>query len=238
MKKHSNKRRNHSRAKANLSQTKPKIIDLGPEELAVYARLAEKEVLPTIEDMELSAGAAIFLLAQYARSLITGNSRLTLESATSTSNDIIRLWQAGLYQPSSQYPFTLEETLSDLKNGMKAQADYSAYFQPFTPVHPLPPRGVGQIAGGIVRHPKTHLWQIWLIFDGPCEFLGAYHNASTAQEILEELINMTRKGNGPGFAEALYRRLITSRGDGDPQQISFDMMSYLIDNLKAYSIEL
>lgn len=238
MKKHNKKRRNRFNAKANVSPTKKKIINLGPEELAGYARLAEKEVLLTIKDMEMSAGAAIFLLAQYTRSLITGSSHLTLESAMSISNNIIRLWQAGLYQPGSQYPFTLEETLLDLKNGMKAQTDYSAYFQPFTPVHPLPPRGVGQIAGGIVQHPKTHLWQIWMIFNGPCEFLGAYHDVSTAQEILEELINMTRKGNGPGFAEALYQRLITSRGDGDPQQISFDMMSYLIENLKSYMIDL
>lgn len=203
-----------------------------------YARLAEKEVLPTIKDMELSAGAAIFLLAQYARSLITGSPRSTLESATNLSNNIIALWRAGLYQPGSQYPFTLEETLLDLKNGMKAQIDYPEYFQPFTPVHPLPPRGVGQIAGGIVRHPKTHLWQIWLIFDGPCELMGAYPDAFTAQRMLEELINMTRKGNGPGFAEALFQRLITSGGDGKPQQISFDMMSYLMDNLQSYMIEL
>jgi len=58
---------------------------------------------------------------------------------------------------------------------MKAQTDYSECFQPFAPVHPLPPRGVGQVAGGIVQHPKTHLWQIWMMLDSPCEFLGTYH---------------------------------------------------------------
>lgn len=237
MKKRNNKGTHRFKAPPNHSQNKQRIIELKPEDLALYARRAEKEAMPTIKDMELSAGAAIFLLAQYARSLITGSSSLTLKSATDISNNIVALWQAGLYQPSSQYPFTLEETLLDLKNGMKARIDYSAYFQPFTPIHPLPPRGVGQIAGGIVQHPKTNLWQIWLIFDGPCEFLGAYHEASIAQKMLEDLINMTRKGNGPGFAEALYQKL-TSKENGEPQQISFDMMSYLIDHMESYIIKL
>lgn len=208
-----------------------------PEELVVYARLAEKEVLPIIKDMEFSAGAAIFLLAQYTQVLITGSSRSTEENATNISNNIIMLWQAGVYQPSPQYPFTLEETLLDLKNDVKAQADYSEDFQPFTPTHPLPPRGVGQVAGGIVLHPKTRLWQIWMMLDGPCVFLGAYRDPSTAQKMLEEIINMKRQGKGPEFAQTLYQKVV-SRGDGEPQQISFDMMLYLIDHTHVYMIDL
>ena len=237
MKKRSNKGTHRFKATTSHSQAKQRIIDMKAEDLAIYARRAEKEALPTIKDMELSAGPAIFLLAQYAQALITGSPRLTLESATSISNSIIALWQTGAYQPSPQYPFTLEDTLADLRDGVKAQNDYSEYFQPFTPTDPLPPRGVGQVAGGIVQHPKTHLWQIWMMLDGPCEFLGAYHDPATAQKMLEEIINTTRQGNGPGVALSLYQKVVF-QGDGEPQQLPFDMVAYLLEYLKIYTIEL
>jgi hypothetical protein len=238
MKKRNNKKK---RVRFNVGtshpQIKRKVIDMKPEDLAAYVHHAEKEALPTIKDLEISAGAAILLLAQYTQALITGDPRLTLESATSITDSVIALWQIGSYQPGSEYPFTLEETLLDLKNNMRAQNDYSKCFQPFTPIQPLPPRGVGQIAGGIVQHPKTHLWQIWMILDGPCEFLGAYCDASTSQKALEEVVNTTRQGKGPEFAETLYQK-ITSKGDGEPQQIPFDMMVYLLDHIEFYMIEL
>jgi hypothetical protein len=213
------------------------VVNVKPDDLARYVRQAEPQTIPIIKEMEVSAGAALFLLAQYTQALITGNSHITLESATTITDSVLAIWQTGSYHPSEQYPFTLEETLLDLKNDMKAQNDYSKCFQPLTPIQPLPPRGVGQIAGGIVLHPKTHRWQIWMMFDGSYEFLGAYHDASTAQKMLEEIINITRQGKGPGFAQALYQK-ITSKGDGEPQQIPFNMMSYLIDHLASFMIDL
>jgi hypothetical protein len=64
MGKHSNKKK-HFKARVNRPPIKQRIIEMKPEELAVYIRRAEKEVLPIIKDMEMSAGAAVFLLAQY-----------------------------------------------------------------------------------------------------------------------------------------------------------------------------
>lgn len=237
MKKPNNKKKNRFKITTNRPHVKQRIINMKLEDLVIYARRAEKEALTAIKDMELSAGPAIFLLAQYAHALITGSSRLNLESATSISNSIVALWQTGAYRPSPQYPFTLEETLADLREGVKAQNDYSEYFQPFTPTDPVPPRGVGQVAGGIVQHPKTHLWQIWMMLDGPCQFLGAYRDSATAQKMLEEVINTTRQGNGPRVALSLYQKVV-SRGDGKPQQLPFDMMAYLLEHLKIYAIEL
>lgn len=235
MKKPSNKRKNRFKVTTDRPHVKQRIINMKPEDLVIYVRRAEKEVLPIIKDMEISAGPAIFLLAQYAQTLITGNPRLTVESATSISNSIIALWQTGAYQPSPQYPFTLEETLTELKDGVKAQNDYSEYFQPFTPTNPIPPRGVGQVAGGIVRHPKTHLWQIWMMLDGPCKFLGAYRDPAIAQKNLENVINAVRHGEKPIAALSLYRKLM-SQADSEPQQIPFDMMNYLIESIQQYTI--
>ncbi|MGH2639607.1 MAG: hypothetical protein ACRDF4_10065, partial [Rhabdochlamydiaceae bacterium] len=67
MKKRSNKGNNRFRATTNHPQTKQRVIDMKPEDLAVYAHRAEKKVLPIIRSMEVSAGPAIFLLAQCAQ---------------------------------------------------------------------------------------------------------------------------------------------------------------------------
>src|SRR5260221_3678586 len=58
----------------------PRTIEMEPEDLAVYVRRAEKEVLPIIKEMHLGPGAAQFLLAQQTQVLVTGDPRLTVES--------------------------------------------------------------------------------------------------------------------------------------------------------------
>lgn len=236
MGKHSNKKK-HFNARTNRPPIKQRIIDMKPEDLVVHVRRAEKEALPIIKNMELSAGATIILLAQYTQALVTGDPRATLESTNLIISNVMTLWETGLYQPDPAYPFSLEETRFELQSGVQAQKDYSTSFQSFVPVHPLPPRGIGQVAGGIVQHPKTRLWQIWMMLDGPCEFLGAYRDPSIAQRMLEEVINAARQGKGPGFAKALYQKVI-SHGDDEPRQIPFDMMSYLVDHLQLYLIKL
>jgi hypothetical protein len=55
---------------------KPHAIEMGPEELAVYVRRAENEVLPIIKKMYLGRRAARFLLAQQAQVLVTGDPHL------------------------------------------------------------------------------------------------------------------------------------------------------------------
>lgn len=235
MRKHSSKKKSRFKARAQGSQSKQRIINMKPEDLAVYVRRAEKEALPTIKELEISAGAAIFLVAQYTQAFVSGKPHLTLESATSITNSVIALWQTGSYQPGPEYPFSLEETLLDLKNGMNSQKDYSTSFQPFTPSQTSIPGGLGQIAGGIVQHPKTHLWQIWMMLDSSCEFLGAYSDPSTAQKHLEDVINAVRQGKKPETALLLYQALM-STSESEPQQIPFDMMNYLMENVQQYTI--
>lgn len=237
MRKHNSKKRGRFEAKTFRIQTKQRVIDTKPNDLAVYIRRAEKEALPTIKNLEVSAGAAVFLVALYTQAFVTDQPDLTVEKARSIAKSVLALWQTGSYQPSPEYPFTLEETLQDLKDGMNAQKDYSECFQPFSPAdtYTSTPKGFGQIAGGVVLHPKTHLWQIWMMLDGPCEFLGAYRDPSIAQKNLEDVINAVRQGKKPEAALPLYQKLML-QADGEPQQIPFDMMTYLIENVHQYTI--
>ena len=109
--------------------------EMMPEELAVYVRRAEKEILPIIKGMKLGPGAAQFLLAQHTKILVTGDPRLTTESGMTIANNVLTLWQEGYYTPGPEYPYTLAETLLDLKEAPKAKGNYEACFQPFTPAN-------------------------------------------------------------------------------------------------------
>jgi len=208
-----------------------------PEELVMYIHRAEKEVLPIIKDMQLGSGAAQLLLAQHTQMLATGDPRLTLESATTAANNVLALWQTGFYTPCPEYPYTLEETLQEIQGGPKAKGDYANSFQPFMPQEDSPPRGLGEVAGGIVKHPETHLWQIWMIVDGPCSYFGAFRDPAVAHKGLEELITLSRRGATLAEGLALYRKLST-QGDGEPKQFPYDMVVYLVDHLHLYRIQL
>ncbi len=237
MKKRKNKRSRPFKSRAPLQAPLSRTIEMEPEALAVYVRRAEQEVLPIIKEMKLNAGAAQFLLAQYTQVLVTGDQRATIESAMAIGNAVLALWQAGYYTPSSQYPYTLEETLEELQEGPKAKGDYADAFQPFTPVEAVPPSGIGQVAGGIVKHPETNLWQIWMIVDGPCVYFGAYRDPAAAQRALEALVHTSRRGGTLTEGFGLYHQLL-SQGDGEPRDLPFDMIVFLIDHLHRYDIKL
>ncbi len=76
----------------------PRAIEMEPEELAVYVRRAEKEVLPIIKERYLGRGAAQFLLAQQAQVLVTGDPHLTTESGMAIANSVLALWLEGYCQ--------------------------------------------------------------------------------------------------------------------------------------------
>jgi hypothetical protein len=212
-------------------------IEMEPEELALYVRRAEKEVLPIIRERQLGPGAAQFLLAQQTQVLVTGDPRLTVESGMTIANRILALWQEGYYTPGPAYPFTLEETLLELQGGLKAQGNYETWFQPFTPSNKETPLGIGEVAGGIVKHPETNLWQIWMMLDGPCTFIAAYRDPMNAQSNLETLISASRKGEPETKAAPLYQKM-QAQADGDPKQLPYDMMVYLVEQLDCYMIKL
>lgn len=235
MKKRKNGRR-YSHTTAHRS-SHPRTIEMEPEELVPYIHGAEKEVLPVIKEMELSPGTAAFLLAQQVQILVTGDRRLSVESAMAITTTTLALWQAGLYTPSPDYPYTLEETLQEVQGGMKAKKDYTDRFQPLTPARQGMPHNLGDVVAGIVEHPKTGLWQIWMMQDGPCVYFGAYRDPAAAQAGLEEIITLARKGATAADISTLYHQLMT-QGDGEPQQLPMDMMIYLLDHLDRYQIQL
>lgn len=214
-----------------------RISELEPEEMVIYIHRAEKHVIALIKENKLPPAVAFFLLAQYTQVLITGSNHHSVESAAAIVNNVRVLWQTGLYTPGSEYPYTLEETLADEQGGLDAKEDYAEFFRPFAPMGDNIPLGLGKVSGGIVKHPETNLWQIWMMLDGPCQFLGAYKDPDIAQKHLETIVEMTRKGGTMKDAEHLYTKII-SGGDGTPKQISFDMMLYLLDHRQLYTIEL
>ena len=218
--------------------SKPPIAEMEPAKLADYIRQAEKHILPLIKKTGIGPCAAQFLLAQYTQILASGENRVSPESALAIANAVLALWQAGYYTPSSAYPYTLEETLADLREWPSAKADYTECFQPFRPTKQSRPRGLGNVAGGIVQHPKTRLWQIWILTDGSeCAFFGAYSDPAHAQSGLGELIETSRKGVSQAEGIRLAYRL-SSQGDGASEQLPYDMVVYLIEHLHLYSISL
>jgi hypothetical protein len=212
-------------------------IEMEPEELAVFIRRAEKQVLPIIKGKQLGPGAAQFLLAQYTQVLVTGDPRLTVESGMLIANRVLELWQEGYYTPGPAYPYTFEETLAEIQEGPQAKGNYEASFQPFTPVNEEKPCGIGEVAGGIVQHPETQLWQIWMLIDGPVAFLAAYHDPAVAQGNLETIIRVTRKGGSEAKAALLYQQ-VRSQADGEPKELPYDMMLYLVEQRDRFTIML
>ena len=237
MKKH--KKQKHYRFKVATSQrpSQSRVVTMRPEDLVAHIQCAEKKVLPLIKEIQADPAAAYFLLAQRTYILTTGSNQLLETSAMNMANIVLSLWKDGIYVPSPGYPFTLEETLQDIQAGLKPTKDYADSFQDFIPLREEQSQGKGQIASGIVKHPETGLWQIWVIVNGPCSYLGAYHDPEEAQRHLQEVVQVARRGGSGAEIEALYEKTL-SQGDGLPKQIPFDMMEYLIEHIHLYVIRL
>jgi hypothetical protein len=236
------KKRKHMKTRqlkntAYRQSAKPRVVEMQPEELAAYVRRAEKEALPIIKETHLPPGAALFVLAQYTQALVTGDSRLSVESAMNVSTMVLALWQEGIYLPSSEYPYSFEETMSDVQGEPRTNQDYESHFRPITQRKENGPPSHRQVAGGIVQHPETHLWQIWMLIDGPCEYFGAYRDPMAAQKNLEAMIDAIRRRAAPSEIDALSKR-VTSQADRSVKQIPFEMMEYLLDHIEQYMISL
>lgn len=77
MKKRKKKTIHRFRIPAYQHRSWQELLDLEPEEFAVYIRRAEKLAIPTIKGKRLSPAAAQLVLSQHAKVLATGDSRLT-----------------------------------------------------------------------------------------------------------------------------------------------------------------
>lgn len=237
MKRRKKGRRFKARPYGQRQSDGPPVIEVEPEEFAGYLRRAEQEVLPLIRDMQFSPGMAQLVLALHAQMLLTGDPRVTPESMMAAGNSVIALWQAGYYTPGPDYPFTLAETLRDIQRGPKAKGDYASSFQPYAPPSGAAPLGLGEVHGGIARHPETGLWQVWMMLDGPCTFLAAFRDPEAAQYHLETIINASRKGGSEKESVALHAHM-KAQADGEPQQLPYDMMVYLLEHLDDFAIAL
>ena len=233
------KRKKEHRFKSWTSRQspQPQAVELEPEDLAAYIRRAEKDVLPIIKERQLGPAAAQFLLAQQTQTLVTSDPRFSIESAMAIANNVLSLWEAGYYTPSPAYPYTLEETMREIQEASHSKVDYAQSFQPLTPSIGDTPRGLGIVYGGIVKHPETNLWQIWMTLGGPCTFLAAYHHPVNALRNLEAIVKASRRGGTVKESENLYRR-VQAQADGKPKQLPYDMMQYLVEHLDRYKIEL
>ncbi len=87
------KKGRHFKTWANRRQERshPRTLELEPEDFASYVRRAEKEVLPTIKDMQLGPGAAQLVLALHAQMLVTGDPHVTPESMMAAGNSVLAL---------------------------------------------------------------------------------------------------------------------------------------------------
>jgi hypothetical protein len=88
-----------------------------------------------------------------------------------------------------------------------------------------------------VKHPDTKLWQIWMMIDGPATFIAAYRDLAKAHMNLETIIRLSRKGGSDAKAALLYQR-VQSQADGEPRQLPYDMMLYLVEHLDSFMIKL
>lgn len=237
MKRRKKGRRFKASAHGQRQSSRPPVIEVEPEEFVGYLHMAEQEVLPLIRDMQCGPGMAQLMLALHAQMLLTGDPRVTPESMMAAGNGVIALWQAGYYTPGPDYPFTLEETLRDIQGGPKAKGDYAYSFQPFTPSGGSAPLGLGEVHGGIARHPETGLWQVWMMLEGPCTFLAAYRDPMKAHRHLETIINASRKGGSEKERRILHARL-QAKSDGETKQLPYDMMLYLVEHLDDFTIAL
>lgn len=205
------------------------------EEIVKYIHQAEAYVIPMIQELGLPPAMACFLLAQYTQVVATGDERTTAEAAMTIATTVLTLWQEGKYTPGPAYPYTLEETLQDQQDPLKATQDYAESFRPLHAGSAGHPRGKHQIAAGLVQHPHTQLWQIWFLIDGPCDQLGAYRDMDKAQQGLQDLIALLRKRGTPAALQALCRQ-VERQSEGVARQIPVDMMQYLLDHLDRYAI--
>lgn len=101
-------------ATAPHPSSRPRMIEVEPEDFVPYLQCAERLVLPHLKETGLGPGPSVFLLAQHAQVLFTGDDRLSIESAMAITTNVLALWQAGYYTPCVEYPYTLQQTLHDM----------------------------------------------------------------------------------------------------------------------------
>ena len=104
---------------ANRQSSSQRASAMEPDNLAVYVRRAEKEVLPIIKEMHLGPGAAQFLLAQQTQVLVTGDPRITIESGMAIATSVLALWQRAIIRQVQRTPTRLKRRCRSFKKAHK-----------------------------------------------------------------------------------------------------------------------
>jgi hypothetical protein len=74
---------------------------------------AERYLTPLIRSKSMPAHEAAVLIGMYGDGLISGNTEHSMTEAQiiEACNAFVSLWRMGLFVPSPDYPYTLQETL-------------------------------------------------------------------------------------------------------------------------------
>lgn len=75
---------------------------------------AERYLTPLIKENRTPPYEAVVLIAMHGDALIAGNIEdhaMTEKQIIDACNVFVKLWEMGLFVPSPEYPYTLEETL-------------------------------------------------------------------------------------------------------------------------------
>lgn len=112
------------RHKFRIGQTKTPPINF-KQSLANIARqfmYAQQKLNPLIIKDNMPPVAAIVLISCYADAVIAGKEnspshKMTEREVIGASNLLVLLWKEGLFQPSEDFPYTLEQILSEMEEG-------------------------------------------------------------------------------------------------------------------------
>ena len=178
--------------KASGQAKKLDMVEMMPMDLAAYMRLAEKDVLPLIQERHPDAKTVLLLLAHFTYLHVTHESPIPTEHVSTLVHLLLGLWKANFYIPGSQYPYTFQETLQQLQKEEEKEKYYSRYVQPFSSSKRASPRNLGSLFAGIIKKPETALWQIWIQEGSTIAYLGTYSQPEEAQDDLEVLVQRRR----------------------------------------------
>jgi hypothetical protein len=231
------KKRTRFKSRTHRQTSRPQVVEIAPADLAAYISRAEQAILPMIKQKRPDAGVALLLLELYTSMYLSFDSPASVGEVSVDLLTILALWQGGYYTPGEQYPFTLEETIHMVSQGDE-EDDYSQYFLPFVPLPGDVPLGrndlIHHFCASVVHHPRTHLWQIWIVVNGVYHIRGAFHDQRVAQRRLSEYIYWLRKCD----EESLMRSDEVDHGDGIAEELPYPFLRYLFSHLDRYEIPL
>jgi hypothetical protein len=100
--------------KFRIGQMKQQVpAKYSPEWTASYVKQAMSYLTPLIIDKNIPATEAIVLIAAYTDYLVNGKERAIPEDFLMKACQLIlMLWEEGTLIPESNYPYTLEQTLT------------------------------------------------------------------------------------------------------------------------------